>query len=77
MCPRLWKIQYKELKVSCGNDPVVNNYLYSNSDLDLRPNDPEINRNLSLLNGNHFSKIVKDPIYRAKVIVMKRPCCQN
>jgi hypothetical protein len=29
------KIQYTELKLSCGNDPVVKNYIYSNSDLDL------------------------------------------
>jgi hypothetical protein len=32
---RLVKIQYTELKLSCGNDPVVKNYIYSNSDLDL------------------------------------------
>jgi hypothetical protein len=24
-----------ELKLSCGNDPVVKNYIYSNADLDL------------------------------------------
>jgi hypothetical protein len=29
------KIQYSELKLSCGNDPVVKNSTYSNSDLDL------------------------------------------
>jgi hypothetical protein len=29
------KIQYTELKLSCGNDPVVNNSIYSNGDLDL------------------------------------------
>jgi hypothetical protein len=32
----LVKIQYTELK-SCGNDPVVKNYIYSNGDLDLWP----------------------------------------
>jgi hypothetical protein len=26
---------YRELKLSCGNDPVVKNSIYSNSDLDL------------------------------------------
>jgi hypothetical protein len=31
----LVKIQYTELKLSCGNDPVVKNYIYSNSDFDL------------------------------------------
>ena len=31
----LVKIQYTELKLSCGNDPVVKNYIYSNGDLDL------------------------------------------
>jgi hypothetical protein len=29
----LVKIQYTELKLSCGNDPVVNNSIYSNGDL--------------------------------------------
>jgi hypothetical protein len=38
------KIQYTELKLSCGNDPVVKNSIYSNGDLDLQPNDPKINR---------------------------------
>ena len=33
MWPNLLKIQYTELKLSCGNDPVVKNYIYSNSDL--------------------------------------------
>jgi len=31
----LVKIQYTELKLSCGNDPVVKNYIHSNGDLDL------------------------------------------
>jgi hypothetical protein len=31
----LVKIQYTELKLSCGNDPVVKNSIYSNSDRDL------------------------------------------
>jgi hypothetical protein len=34
MWPSLVKIQYTELKLSCGNDPVVKNSIYSNSDLD-------------------------------------------
>jgi hypothetical protein len=34
MWPSLLKIQYTELKLSCGNDPVVKNYIYSNCDLD-------------------------------------------
>jgi hypothetical protein len=29
------KIQYTELKLSCGNDPVVKNSIYSNGDLDI------------------------------------------
>ena len=33
--PSLFKIQYTELKLSCGNDPVVKNYIHSNGDLDL------------------------------------------
>jgi hypothetical protein len=33
-----------ELKLSCGNDPFVRNYIYSNGDLDLWPNNPKINR---------------------------------
>jgi hypothetical protein len=35
MWPSLVKIHYTELKLSCGNDPVVKNYIYSNGDLDL------------------------------------------
>ena len=35
MWPSLVKIRYTELKLSCGNDPVVKNSIYSNSDLDL------------------------------------------
>jgi hypothetical protein len=35
MWPSLVKIQYTELKLSCRNDPVVKNYIYSNGDLDL------------------------------------------
>jgi hypothetical protein len=31
---RLVKIQYTELKLSCGNDPVVKNYIYNNGDID-------------------------------------------
>jgi hypothetical protein len=41
------------------------------------PNDPKINRVLPLSQGNHVVKFVKDPIYRTKVIVRKRPCCQK
>jgi hypothetical protein len=71
MWPSLWKIQYTELKLSCGNDPVVKISIYSNGDLDLWPNDPKINRVLPLPNGNHVAKFGKDPIYRTKVIVRK------
>ena len=42
MWPSLVKIWYTELKLSYGNDPVVRNYIYSNGDLDLWPNDPKI-----------------------------------
>jgi hypothetical protein len=35
MWPSLLKIRYTELKLSCGNDPVVKNSIYSNGDLDL------------------------------------------
>ena len=59
MWSRLVKIQYTELKLSCGNDPVVKNSIYSNSDLDLRPNDPKINRVLPLPQGNHMTSLVK------------------
>jgi hypothetical protein len=37
----LVKIQFTELKLSWANDPVVKNYIYSNSDHDLLPNDPK------------------------------------
>ena len=64
MWPSLLKIQYTctELKLSCGNDPVVKNYIHSNSDLDIWPNDPKINKILSLPQGNHGVKFGKDPI---------------
>ena len=75
MWSSLVKIQYTELKLSCGNDPVVKNYIYSTGNL--RPNDPKINRVLPLPQGNHVAKFVKDPIYRTKGIVRKRPCCQK
>jgi hypothetical protein len=71
MWPSLWKIQYTELKLSCGNDPVVKISIYSNGDLELWPNDPKINRVLPLPQGNHVTKFGKDPIYRTKVIVRK------
>jgi hypothetical protein len=29
------KIEYTELKLSCGNDPVVKYSIYSNGDLDI------------------------------------------
>ena len=56
------KIQYTELKLSCGNDPVVKNYIYSNGNLDLWPNDPKINRVLPLPQENHVAKFGKDPM---------------
>jgi hypothetical protein len=39
--------------------------------------DPKINRVLPLPQGNHVVKFGKDPIYRTKVIMWKRPCCQK
>ena len=71
MWSSLVKIQYTELKLSCGNDPVVKKIIYSNGDLDLWPNDPKINRVLPLPQGNHVANFGKDPIYRTKVIVQK------
>ena len=71
MWPSLLKIQYTELKLSCGNDHVVKIFIYSNGDLDLWPNDPKINRVLPLPQGNHVAKFGKDLIYRTKVIVRK------
>jgi hypothetical protein len=59
MWPSVLKIQYTELKLSCGNDPVVKNYIYSNSDLDLRHNDPKIYRVLPLPQGIMWSSLVK------------------
>ena len=73
MWPSLLKIQYTELKFSCGNGPAVKNYIYRNGDLDLLANDPKINRVLPLPEGNYVAKFVKDPIYKTKVIVRKRP----
>jgi hypothetical protein len=55
----LVKIQYTKLKLSCGNDPVVKNSIYSNSGLDLK-----INKVLPLPQGNHVARFGKDPIHR-------------
>jgi hypothetical protein len=41
------------------------------SDLDLRSNDPKINRVLPLPQGNDVAKFGKDPIYKTKVIAWK------
>ena len=71
MWSSLVKIQYTELKLSCGNNPVVKNSIYSNSDLDCWPNDPKINRVLPLPQGHRVAEFGKDPIYRTKVIVWK------
>jgi hypothetical protein len=68
MWPKLVKIQYTEIKL-CGNDPAVKNYIYSNGDLDLSPNDPKINRVLPLPQQNHVAKFGKDPIYKTNVIM--------
>jgi hypothetical protein len=46
---------------------------YSNGDFDLWPNDPKINTVLPLPQGNNVVKFGKDPIYRTKVIMWKRP----
>ena len=48
--------------------PCCQKFIYSNSDLDLSPNDPKINRILPLPQGNHVVKFGKDPIYRTKVM---------
>jgi hypothetical protein len=53
--------------------PIVKNYIYSNGDFDLWPNDPKINRILPLPQGNHVVKFGKDTIYRTKVIMWKQP----
>jgi hypothetical protein len=50
------KIQYTELKLLCGNDPVVKNSIYINGDLDLWPNDPKIYRVFPLPQGNHVQQ---------------------
>ena len=55
--------------------PAVENSIYSYGDL--WSNDPKINRVLPLPQGNHVVKFGKDPIYRTKVIMWKRPCCQK
>ena len=65
------RLQFTVLQLSCWNDPVVKNSIYSNADdgdLALWPNDPKINRVLPLLRGNHVAKFGKDPIYRTKVM---------
>jgi uncharacterized protein Usg len=59
MWPGLLKIQYTELQLSCGNDPVVKKYIYSNSDLDLWPNDPKIKGFFPFHRAIMWSSLVK------------------
>ena len=67
------KIRPSIYKLSNGKKNAIN----SNSDLDLWPNDPKINRVLPLPQDNHVVKLGKDPIYKTKVIMWKRPCCKK
>jgi hypothetical protein len=84
--PWLAKMQYPrqlcnwiKYRYDCCSLPYSHcmDYIYSNGDLDLWPNDPKINRVLPLPQGNNVAKFVKDPIYRTEVIVRKWPCCQT
>jgi hypothetical protein len=59
MWPSLVKIQYTELKLSCGNDSVVNNSIYSNGDIDLWPNDPNIKGFFPFHRGIMWPSLVK------------------
>jgi hypothetical protein len=74
--PSLLKIQYTEPKLSYRNNHVVNNYIYSNCDLDLLSNDPKINRVLPHAEGNHEVKFCRDLIYKTNAMRI-RPCCQK
>ena len=64
------KIQYTELKLSCGNDPVVNNSIYSNSDLS--PNDPKIYKIFPLPQGNYI--IIWSNLVKIQYTELKLPC---
>jgi hypothetical protein len=55
-----------------GKNHVYFGVIRSKGDLDLRPNDPKINRVLPLPQGNHVAKFGKDQIYITKVIMWKR-----
>ena len=59
MWPSVVKIQYTELKLSCGNDPVVKNSIHSNGDLDLWPNDPKIIGLFPFHRGIMWQRLVK------------------
>jgi hypothetical protein len=56
---------------------VITNIPFDNIYRDLCPNDPKINSILPHPQDNHVNKFGKDPIYRTKVIMWKRPCCQK
>ena len=77
MWPSLLKIQYTELKLLCGNDPVVKNYIYSNSDLDLWHNDPKIYRVLPLPQGIMWSSLVKIQYTELKLSCGNDPVVKN
>jgi hypothetical protein len=61
LCDWVWRAGggYKERKLSCGNDPVVKNYIYSNGDLDLWPNYPKINRVCTFHRGIMWLSLLK------------------
>ena len=59
MWPSLVKNQYTELKLSCGNDLVVKNSIYSNGDFDLRPNGPKIKGFFPFHMGIKWPSLVK------------------
>ena len=71
MWPSVVKIQDTELKLSCGNDPVIKTFIYSNGDLE--PNDPKINIVLSLPQGNHVAKFGKElKMYCTETILLSK-----
>jgi hypothetical protein len=71
----LEKIQYTELKLLCGNNPVVKNSIYSNSDLDLMT--PKLIEFFPVHQGIMWSSLVKIQYSELKLSCGNDPVVKN
>ena len=77
MWPSLLKIQYTELKLSCGNDSVVKQFIHRNGDLDLCHNYPKIKIFFPVHRGITWLRLIKIQIYKIKLSCGNDPVVKN